>query len=192
MKRAYLVCLFQFLTVTFLLSQVDPVPTVDRIVNRSSTATSPGISSRVSASQTDPKAQARILENYGKLPLSFEANHGQADSRVKFLSRTGAYTLFLTGDEAVMALSGRAAKKSSPQGLKPASLETSGTGSESGRSAGGVLRMKLRNANPAQPRLVASMNWRGRVTTSLGAIRRSGGRMFRLCEGEVRGNLFGH
>jgi hypothetical protein len=149
MKRAYLVCLFQFLTVTFLLSQVDPVPTVDRIVNRSSTATSPGISSRVSASQTDPKAQARILENYGKLPLSFEANHGQADSRVKFLSRTGAYTLFLTGDEAVMALSGRAAKKSSPQGLKPASLETSGAGSESGRSAGGVLRMRLRNANPA-------------------------------------------
>ena len=27
-----------------------------------------------SASQTDPKAQAKILDQYGKLPLSFEAN----------------------------------------------------------------------------------------------------------------------
>jgi len=32
--------------------------------------------------------QARILDNYGRLPLSFEANRGQADAQVKFLSRT--------------------------------------------------------------------------------------------------------
>lgn len=25
----------------------------------------------------DPKTQAKILESYGKLPLSFEANHGR-------------------------------------------------------------------------------------------------------------------
>jgi hypothetical protein len=170
MKRAYLVCLFPFLTVTFLLSQVNPVPTVDQIVKQSTAATSPSISSRVSsrasASQADAKTQARILEGYGKLPLSFEANHGQVDSRVKFLSRTGAYTLFLTGDEAVLALSGRAAEKGPPQGLKPASLTASGgtakampfpfaharkivdgAESKSGRSMTGVLRMKLRNAN---------------------------------------------
>jgi Big-like domain-containing protein/beta-propeller repeat-containing protein len=170
MKRAYLVCLFPFLTVTFLLSQVNPVPTVDQIVKQSTAATSPSISSRVSsrvsASQADAKTQARILEGYGKLPLSFEANHGQVDSRVKFLSRTGAYTLFLTGDEAVLALSGRAAEKGPPQGLKPASLTASGgtakampfpfvharkivdgAESKSGRSMTGILRMKLRNAN---------------------------------------------
>jgi len=34
---------------------------------------------------------------YGRLPLSFEANTGQADPRVKFLSRGSGYTLFLTG-----------------------------------------------------------------------------------------------
>jgi hypothetical protein len=39
-------------------------------------------------SKPDPAAQAKIVENYGKLPLRFEANHGQADARVKFLSRT--------------------------------------------------------------------------------------------------------
>src|SRR5262249_9323344 len=47
---------------------------------------------------------ARAVEAYGNLPFSFEANTGQADSRVKFLSRGPGYTLFLTSDEAVLAL----------------------------------------------------------------------------------------
>ena len=38
------------------------------------------------ASSAEP-TQARLAESYGKLPLSFEANRGQTDSRVKFLSR---------------------------------------------------------------------------------------------------------
>ena len=63
-----------------------------------------------SAPQTDPKAQAKILDQYGKLPLSFEANHGQTDTRVKFLSRGRGYSLFLTRNEAVIAL-----KKAAPQ-----------------------------------------------------------------------------
>jgi hypothetical protein len=41
---------------------------------------------------------------YGKLPLSFEANQGQTDSRVKFLSRGGAYIMFLTDRGAVLKL----------------------------------------------------------------------------------------
>jgi hypothetical protein len=36
--------------------------------------------------------------------LSFEINQGQADSQVKFLSRGSGYSLFLTGNEAVLAL----------------------------------------------------------------------------------------
>src|ERR1700683_490992 len=47
-----------------------------------------------------PAAQAKIPEDYGKLPLSFEANRGQTDPKVKFLSRGSGYSLFLTGDEA--------------------------------------------------------------------------------------------
>lgn len=31
--------------------------------------------------------RAQVLANYGRLPLSFEANQGQTDSRVNFLSR---------------------------------------------------------------------------------------------------------
>jgi len=53
-----------------------------------------------------PAAQARLIKAYGNLPLSFEANRGQADSDVKFLSRGNGYTLLLTGNEAVLALQG--------------------------------------------------------------------------------------
>ncbi len=40
--------------------------------------------------------KVRLSGAYGKLPLSFEANAGQADSQVKFLSRGTGYSLFLT------------------------------------------------------------------------------------------------
>jgi hypothetical protein len=122
MKRAYFISLFPCLTLicltTSLFSQSNPV---SRIHQTAGVASAIG-ASPISASPADPQAQARILDGYGKLPLSFEANHGQADARVKFLSRTGGYTLFLTGDEAVLAWSGKQTKKSSPQKLKPASL----------------------------------------------------------------------
>jgi len=52
-------------------------------------------------------AQARnksILETYGQIPLYFEANQGQADSQVRFLSRGRGYSLFLTPSEAVLTL----------------------------------------------------------------------------------------
>jgi hypothetical protein len=97
------------------------------------------------ASQPDPKVQAKILDSYGKLPLSFEANKGQTDPRVKFLSRTSGYTLFLTSDEAVLKLRGSEANTSSAK-------ITGGAHTSSGMDlpkAGGVLRIKLRNSNSA-------------------------------------------
>ena len=54
--------------------------------------------------ETSPAHQARIAENYGKLPLSFEANTGQVDKSVRFLSRGNGYGLYLTGNEAVLEL----------------------------------------------------------------------------------------
>jgi hypothetical protein len=50
------------------------------------------------------QTQTRLLASYGKLPLSFEVNRGQSDPQVKFLSRGRGYTLFLSKDEAVLAL----------------------------------------------------------------------------------------
>jgi Beta-propeller repeat/Abnormal spindle-like microcephaly-assoc'd, ASPM-SPD-2-Hydin len=171
MKRAYLICLLQSLTATLLFSQSNPVPLVNP---------SERLVPAISAPQADPKAQARVLDQYGKLPLSFEANQGQADARVKFLSRTGGYSLFLTADEAVLTLRGKKTKQSSPQGLAADRLAADrlrpvsgyrfsdtassakldaplGAGQRPSTSSadpevvatGGVLRMKLRNANPA-------------------------------------------
>src|SRR5689334_16821554 len=56
------------------------------------------------ASRTPQAAQPRLVEAYGKLPLSFEINKGQTGSQVKFLARGSGYSLFLTGNEAVLAL----------------------------------------------------------------------------------------
>jgi hypothetical protein len=45
-----------------------------------------------------------VIDGYGKLLLAFEVNWGQTNSRVKFLSRGSGYSLFLTNNEAVLAL----------------------------------------------------------------------------------------
>lgn len=57
------------------------------------------------SSAPDEATRARITEAFGKLPLRFEANKGQSDEKVKFLSRGSGYTLFLTSTEAVLSLS---------------------------------------------------------------------------------------
>jgi hypothetical protein len=56
------------------------------------------------SSPADESARLRTNVDYGKLPLSFEANAGQTDAHVKFLSRGAGYTLFLTSTEAVLSL----------------------------------------------------------------------------------------
>jgi len=43
---------------------------------------------------------------FGRLPLSFEVNQGQTDSRVKFLARGQGYGIFLTDNGAVFSISG--------------------------------------------------------------------------------------
>lgn len=80
----------------------------------------------LSESVPNKTEQERTVEAYSKLPLSFVANEGQADSQVKFYSNGKGYGLFLTQTEAVLA-------------LKQVSAKKGGTA---------VLRMKLKDANP--------------------------------------------
>jgi hypothetical protein len=75
------------------------------------------------SAQSAISTQARLVESYGKVPLSFEANRGQTDLRVKFLSRGSGYTLFLTGDEAVLALRKPEVRSQEPEAGSP-KLET--------------------------------------------------------------------
>lgn len=44
---------------------------------------------------------ARVVDDYGNLPLAFEENIGQTDRRVKFLARGSGFQLFLTPTQAV-------------------------------------------------------------------------------------------
>ena len=118
MSRAYIVCLFLCFTVIALAQS-------NTTVAPKAYVASPGSASK--------GAQAKILDLYGKFPLDFEENHGQVDERVKFLSRTGEYTLFLTADEIVLSLK---ANSSHDQAITE-------------QIPGRVLRTKLLNANPA-------------------------------------------
>ncbi len=89
------------------------------------------------ANLKDKTSRAGLIESYGRLPLRFEANRGQTGARVKFISRGAGYSLFLTGDEAVLRLRGTTSDASAAEGDKLANVRHS------------TLRMKLVNANPA-------------------------------------------
>jgi Beta-propeller repeat len=83
----------------------------------------------------------RLKEIYGRLPLAFEANEGQTDSRVQFLSRGNGYTLFLTGNQAVLTLAKADAN------VEPRHPAATASGTNRERSA--TLRMTLLGANSA-------------------------------------------
>src|SRR2546425_6245719 len=100
----------------------------------------------VPATRTSPElhqtTKPQVLAAYGKLPLSFEANQGQIDPQVKFLSRGSGYTLSLTPTEAVLTLT-----KADAQAKRRFSGEA--TIVEPEKRAGTVLRIRLVGANPA-------------------------------------------
>jgi len=87
--------------------------------------------------------------NYGKLPLSFEANQGQSSEQVKFLARGPGYSLFLTPAEAVLSL-----RASAPRKRSAAERAATGKRVEADETAQpvAVVRMRLVGANK-QPQL---------------------------------------
>lgn len=93
----------------------------------------------------DESTRMTVSESYGRLPLSFEANHGQAQSEVKFLSRGSGYSLYLTSTEAVLA-------------LRKANVEAGNTS---------LLRMKLVGSN-LQPAVTGLEELPGKVNYFVG------------------------
>ena len=94
-------------------------------------ATRPAGAAHLSEPASD--AAARVRENYGRLPLSFEANRGQADARVQFRARNSAYSLYLAADEITLVLRDGAARRRAAGAATDAS----------------VLRIKLLGASSA-------------------------------------------
>jgi hypothetical protein len=70
--------------------------------------------SQVTQRAVTSPSQAAAAQDYGRLPLAFEANQGQTDPGVSFLSRGSSYSLFLTQSEAVLALVGHEVCKDKP------------------------------------------------------------------------------
>lgn len=106
--------------------------------------------------------KARLQESYGKLPLSFEANQGQTDGSVKFLSRGSGYSLFLTSTEAVLRL--RTVDDEARNEGKD-TLAAFSTKSRDSKSQ--ALRMKFAGANPA-PQVVGAEELPGKVNYLIG------------------------
>jgi hypothetical protein len=116
------------------------------------TLATPGYTAGVQTMDAPTAVKVRVQEGYGRLPLSFEANQGQTDGQVKFLSRGSGYNLFLTSTEAVLALSTPAGKPSVDE-----PMSTSGT----------VVRMKLIGGNPAS-RITGLQELPGKVNYFIG------------------------
>jgi hypothetical protein len=118
--------------------------------------------------QTGPASalhkRAAALSEYGKLPLSFEENRGQTDGQVKFLSRGNGFSLFLTGDEAVIAL-----KKTGPSHIDPRGLILTPTrmADTDVSSASVKLHMQVLGANMAS-RVVGAAELPGKVNYFIG------------------------
>jgi Bacterial Ig-like domain (group 3)/Abnormal spindle-like microcephaly-assoc'd, ASPM-SPD-2-Hydin len=97
--------------------------------------------------------------NVAQLPLFFEANQGQTNPRVRFLSRSSGYTLFLTPTETVL-VEERTQVASSRWGSAKVS-------SDSQSSLRSVLRMRLVDANPS-PKVIGMEELPGKVNYLIG------------------------
>ena len=103
--------------------------------NRAAVSALALLAALLTSSSTSPRtpavslATAKLHADYGRLPLAFEPNRGQAGPDVKFLARGSGYALQLTPGGAVLALG-----KSKPS-------------ADSTPSA--TLRWRLLEANPA-------------------------------------------
>jgi hypothetical protein len=113
------------------------------------------------AQSSRPKAEPKWTEAYGKLPLSFEENHGQTAKEVRYVSHGSGYELFLTPQEAVLAL-----RPNMPNDLSPlhraAFIRAAREANKASRMT--AIRLRLEGANPnpqisGADRLPAKVNY---------------------------------
>ncbi len=77
-------------------------------------------------------SNATLQSAYGRVPLSFEANHGQTDPQVQFLTRGRDHALFLTPNAAVLTVQ-------------------SGEATDKGRGGGATQHRMLNNSTVCSP-----------------------------------------
>jgi Beta-propeller repeat len=124
-------------------------------------AAEPHLPSKLAHRKASPQIQARVRQALLRHSLGFEANAGQFDREVRFLSRSPGHALFLTTTGAVLAL--RADRRESPaltrqrppaENRAPASVA--------------VAKLKLIGSNPA-PKIFGADELPGKANYILGS-----------------------
>ena len=98
-------------------------------------------------------ATEQARESYGRLPLSFEANRGQAGEAADFVARGGGYTLSLTPTEAVFSLARRSDEQSRNDEPSPDRNDDVGAARRSRRETGTPNAHRSRQPSPAVLRM---------------------------------------
>jgi Carboxypeptidase regulatory-like domain/Beta-propeller repeat len=101
----------------------------------------------ITRSADEPAPQALAVEAYGNLPMSFEANHGQTKSEIKFLSRGPGYSLSLSSTEATFHLTKLSGKR-----LSNKARPSPQTGGQESTTQTSVVSMTILRSNGA-PRI---------------------------------------
>jgi hypothetical protein len=118
------------------------------------------------AQQTTPAApvagsassRKAAVQNYGKLPMTFEANQGQIASDVKYLSRGPGYVVFLTAGEMVF---------SAKQPRLTGNSQTANSSVAPQKTTNAVIRLSMVGANP-NPVAVGENQQPGKVNYFIG------------------------
>jgi Beta-propeller repeat len=128
------------ISAVFIFAAFDHVRNTSRAIAAQPTVVAAGL-----AALNGAPVELEWKNAYGKLPLAFEANQGQTATDVRFLSRGDGYSLFLTEQEAVLALRQPAlggARRLDRTKLSKVRSKTRGAEKLA------VLRMRLDGANP--------------------------------------------
>jgi hypothetical protein len=116
---------------------------------------------------TRVKQDSRRIEDYGKLSLSFVENQGQTAREVRYVSHGSGYELFLTPQEADLALRGPVRLDLSPRNRFATlrALREARRAHQSTMTA--FVRMHLEGANP-EPQMIGTNQLPGRVNYFIG------------------------
>jgi hypothetical protein len=158
---------FAILFISLLHSLVLPTPFLN-VSAREGKAANPTAFEPAAAparSQDTAAVQAQARGAFGKVSLTFEANQGQTDPQVNFLTRANGATVFLTPTEAVFALS----VPNTDAGAATASklLDPRSRANTTAPTQTAVLRMQVAGANP-QPSVAGLDKQEGVVNYFIG------------------------
>jgi hypothetical protein len=120
---------------------------------------------RPPASKASTSSLNSRISDFGKLPLSFEPNAGQADPAVRFLAHSGSGTLYFTASEIVFALGGT--KGTSNSQLEAALSKVALTESRSLATSRRILRLRFVGAN-ALPTITGGEMLPGKINYFVG------------------------